>query len=184
MTPGLLRNLKLLAMHAVVTEPGEYTTRHIFRWYSREFGTPLHVVESLPLEDVLQHYFECQYEELAEEQRAETIRRLLIDPDKLSRIKRQEDAEDADAWEFGKEAAAQAPADVPINAPPVDPITERFEAARKQVEDLSKKIDTAMESATLKEPLPENVHLTFEDLDSPEVDDAPSFGPNAKFDLG
>jgi len=45
------------------SDPG-YELRRIFRWYSTHFCTPLHEVSALPLDDVLQNYFEAKYEEL------------------------------------------------------------------------------------------------------------------------
>lgn len=63
----LLKAIRLLAWDSVKNRPSEYLMRHIFRWYSERFHTPLHEVDDLPLEDVLQHYFEVRYEELPDE---------------------------------------------------------------------------------------------------------------------
>ena len=63
-----------------------YFLRRIFRWYSRQFSTPLHEVSSMPLIDVLREYYEARYEELLgaddlesleEDQRAWLHRRRL-----------------------------------------------------------------------------------------------------------
>jgi len=81
-----LRDLQLLAMQAVVKEVGDYNLRHIMRWYSRTFHTPLHMVEDIPLEDVLRHYYEVQFEDLEEPELSAQIERLVTSPDKLARL--------------------------------------------------------------------------------------------------
>lgn len=57
---------RLSALNAVLhpeTDP-EYELRRIFRWYSKEFHVPLPQVYDLPLDDVLQHYYEAKYEQM------------------------------------------------------------------------------------------------------------------------
>ena len=74
--------------------------RRIFRWYSKNFSTPLHEVADLPLEDVLQAYYEDTYERLDKDQ-IEPIRARLAetDDDRLRRLEEEEEnAEDDDAW--------------------------------------------------------------------------------------
>lgn len=69
---------RLLALKDVLTGTAEYQHRRILRWYSRTFTTALHDVEQLPLEYVLQHYFESFWEKAEpdelEEARVEVIR--------------------------------------------------------------------------------------------------------------
>lgn len=172
MNEDFIKNLKLIAMFSVVKKPADYMTRKIFRWFSNEFATPLHVVETLPLEDVLTHYFESMYEDLDPEEREDLIERLLMDPDKLAALQRAEDAEDADAWEFGREVADQAPP-IKMAEVPVDPITERIEKLKAEIRP-PEKLDGPETSLPKIE---EGIHIKFEDLDAPEFDDAPSFGP-------
>jgi hypothetical protein len=112
---------RLMALHAVVSHKKrqndlvdlEYPMRKIFRWYSRTFFTPLHVVDTLPLDDVLQAYWEVQYEEMAdeptgEEDLAAEVARLTEDDDSLRQRQRQEDAEEVEMWEFQQEELAAA----------------------------------------------------------------------------
>jgi len=57
---------RLSALNAVLhpeTDP-EYELRRIFRWYSKEFNVPLPQVYDLPLDDVLQNYYEAKYEQM------------------------------------------------------------------------------------------------------------------------
>jgi hypothetical protein len=59
---------RLLALKDVLTGTAEYQHRRILRWYSRTFATPLHDVEQLPLEYVLQHYYESFWEKAEPEE--------------------------------------------------------------------------------------------------------------------
>jgi hypothetical protein len=76
--------------------------RKIFRWYSREFSTPLHVVERLPLVDILVHYYEDRAENLSEED-LDAERRLLTETEAERRARLT--ASDPD--EVGTEAFLQ-----------------------------------------------------------------------------
>lgn len=64
-----LEAVKILALRAVLkpTSDPTYRIRQIFRWFSKTFHTPLAEVEAMPLEDVLQHYFESDYEQMVED---------------------------------------------------------------------------------------------------------------------
>lgn len=42
----------------------DYALRKVFRWYSKTFATPLTQVEDLPVEFVLQAYWESMYEDM------------------------------------------------------------------------------------------------------------------------
>ena len=160
-----LKALKILCMHGVVHEPGEYSLRYIFRWYSREFSTPLTEVEDIPLEDVMRHYFESRYEDLEEEDREKEIERLLMPEEKLARLRKAEDAEDVDAFEFGRDSEEAAPLPAPVVEGPTDPITARLERIREAV---------AETKPPTHEPfLEEGIHMTFDDFD----EDKPGFGP-------
>jgi hypothetical protein len=64
----LLKAIKVLAFGSVKKRDPDYILRNICRWYSEKFMVPLPDVESIPLEDILQHYFECYYEGLDDEE--------------------------------------------------------------------------------------------------------------------
>jgi hypothetical protein len=163
-----LRNIKLIAMHGVVKSTEDYNVRHIFRWYSKTFNTPLHVVDTLPFEDVLTHYFENQYEELHPDEREDEVHELLLTPDQLKKLRLAEDAMDADTYEFEKETAASPP---PVN--PADSLDDKVTKLKNILEVAPERLKSA--EAPLLEPIPEGIHMTFEDLE-----DAPSFGPPPK----
>lgn len=68
---------KILAMHAVYKEDGMFRLRKIFRWYSTTFHTPLHEVPDLPLEEILQAYFEDRYEGMTPEELEHEIQEAI-----------------------------------------------------------------------------------------------------------
>lgn len=95
--------------------------RRIFRFYSHQYYTPLHVVQKLPLEDILVAYFEHQYEELEEPLLQEELY-SLTDTDEERAQKQQQLTED-DRWvEAVKEEAQRqkAPPKAPVPPPPPD----------------------------------------------------------------
>jgi hypothetical protein len=92
-----LHAIALAALRAVIDEDPEYRMRRIMRWYSREFHTPLHVVEELPTEDVLQAFFECQFESLSEKRRLKRAAELTeTDEERAEREEQARKEEDAD----------------------------------------------------------------------------------------
>lgn len=72
--PSYELSLRLVAMRNVMADspPNDYTLRHIYRWYSKTFNTPLHVVDNLPRHFILLHYFESQYETLRDDHQLES----------------------------------------------------------------------------------------------------------------
>jgi hypothetical protein len=70
--------VRLLALKAVLKPDTEDHLRQIFRWYSKTFSTPLHVVEGLPLDNILRTYYEDMYGGLEDEQKEELLADLLL----------------------------------------------------------------------------------------------------------
>jgi hypothetical protein len=107
-----LHAIALEALRAVIEDDDEYRTRRILRWYSREFHTPLHVVEDLPLDDVWQAFFEVQFEQMSEKKRLIRAAELTETPEE--RAARQREAHEADNQDedfmaaFAKKAAEEA----------------------------------------------------------------------------
>lgn len=60
--------LRLIALKEVAAEvsSADYALRKVFRWYSKEFHTPLHQVDEIPIDDILRHYYEYNFEQLAD----------------------------------------------------------------------------------------------------------------------
>lgn len=71
--------IRARALRSILQPDYEYNLRHIFRWYSRSFATPLHHVPNLPLEDVLQAFFEERYETMEAQNQDPLIREELDD---------------------------------------------------------------------------------------------------------
>lgn len=165
LTENTVRNIKLVALRDIRDQSATYLLRSIFRWYSEKFHTPLHIVDTLPLADLLQHYFEARYEDMSDEERSVEVSRLLEDPEVLAEKKRREDAEDADVWQFGQEALAQeAKAKNPAKE---EPTLAGLEAPPVPAAPIPPIID---------EPLMEDIHIKFDDVPG-IIDDIPSFGP-------
>lgn len=99
--------LRLQALNAVLDPDEDANLRHIFRWYSRTFHTPLQAVEEIPVDDVLQAFYEQSYEDLSEEERQTELKTLLETPeDKRLRLRAQ-DEEQAEAFEFARYTAEE-----------------------------------------------------------------------------
>jgi primosomal protein N' len=75
-----IEQLKQIALANVASPTSEYYYRMICRWYSKTFHTPLHVVFTLPIQDIFLAYFEEGYEMMDEEKKFEEMIRV-IDPD-------------------------------------------------------------------------------------------------------
>jgi hypothetical protein len=101
-------SLQLLAVRAVMKPDGEYRLRKIFRWYSTTFHTPLHLVDDLPLEDVLTAYYEQTCEEMNDEDREILLKELLETEEEKRAKQKAKDAEEAEAFEFARRLAAEA----------------------------------------------------------------------------
>ncbi len=68
--------LRARALLAVLKPSSDDRYRHIFRWYSKTFHTPLHEVEDLPLDDILTAWFETIYEDMEDPERDEVLREM------------------------------------------------------------------------------------------------------------
>jgi hypothetical protein len=76
---GLSDDLQILAFAEVTAKEksADYSIRYIMRWYSKTFHTPLHLVQTLQLTDILTAYFESRYEQMDELDLAEERKELL-----------------------------------------------------------------------------------------------------------
>lgn len=86
-----IRSSALLA--AIKPDFGSHV-RSILRWYSKTFHTPLHEVDTIPFEDILQAWFEEQYAGMEPQQLMEELSSLFADSnDKNTDYKEAEDEE-------------------------------------------------------------------------------------------
>ena len=156
----MVGDVKVVAMSDVVRSTPEYNFRFILRWYSREFHTPLHLVSTLPLEDIVRAYYEVKYEDMPEHEREHEIGLLLETPEELRERQLQEDREEAEALEFAKEAQAQE-AEATTPAEKLAAATNRFQqisSALKPPEKLPGP-DVALPEPMQK--LPPDIKMTF-----------------------
>lgn len=172
--------LRLIAMRAVTGGDSDYNIRYILRWYSKTFHTPLTTVEDLPLEDVLQTYFECRYEEMNEAERQQELERLLLSEEELARRRRQEDAEEAELAQFAKLTEDQVQKKAEVG----NKTKEAMAKVATGLQKLSEAV-TETEKIEVKDPEPvlkaqPDIHMTFiEDVDFDDVLEG-SFGPPPK----
>ena len=103
----LLKEIQLGAMGAVVRRDYDSLIRHVSRWYSREFSTPLSEVEDIPLDDLFQAWYEDKYEEMSEEDRLREIERLTLSDTEYYRQQMDASMQDAEAFEMSLEEAAR-----------------------------------------------------------------------------
>lgn len=91
-------------MLSVIEPDGDAFWRHLCRWYSQKFHTPLHIVEELPSDHLLTHYFETIYEDMEPDDRHDAIIFMLESPEeRKEREIREQEAED----DFMREAEAE-----------------------------------------------------------------------------
>ncbi len=70
--------IRARALLAILRPTLEANFRHIFRWYSKTFHTPLHEVDDLPIEHILLHWYECEYEALEDPEKEMLLRDLTV----------------------------------------------------------------------------------------------------------
>lgn len=110
MAKSLADDLQAIAFHDVVVDTQEYRLRLLYRWYSKTFATPLHLVPSIPLTDVLVAFWETRYEEMDEPDLEEERKKIIeTEEERIARLI-QEDADrvEADAFVAQVEASARA----------------------------------------------------------------------------
>lgn len=175
----LLGAIRKCALAEVVAEESsaDYRLRRIFRWYSIKFSTPLHVVEELPIQHVLQHFFEVQYETKYDDGELEDLeqeRVVLTETDdqrkeRLAREAKKREEEEAFMRQVAAEEAAKAkpvgPKDGESGLPTAVPTAQKLPTAIKT--DLADNIPEKLE-------IPPDISMKFDvnenDLD---LDDAP-----------
>lgn len=160
-----IQQLAAIALHEVTTADDAYFIRRAMRAYSRNFHTPLSAVEELPLEYVLQTYFEMVYEEKTEEERLELARILSETPAEfVARKKAEEDADDDYAREVEAEARAAAKSPTKDEQAPIVALEDTQEIVTP--EDLQALADVPELRITFDAG--SNLDLEGEDLPSPD----------------
>lgn len=136
--------LRLQALRAVKKPDSEAHIRHIHRWYSKNFHTPLHEVAELDPHDVLTAYYESTFEEMEPEERDRELAELLKTPEERAEEARRHDREEAELYIFSR----------------------IVEEERKRKEATKKMADVKPEPPPKEpEPLPPNIEIKFVDDD-------------------
>lgn len=99
-------SIRILALRSVVKDTPDYRLRHIFRWYSEKFHTALHLVDDLPIENILEAWYECEFETLKDDNKDgpdklnEMLADLQLTPEQLVERKITADAKEAEEVRF------------------------------------------------------------------------------------
>lgn len=149
--------LRVQALHDVLTHGPEYSLRHIFRWYSKVFHTPLHLVSSVPTEDILVAYFEEHFEDLLEgedgDERIEAQRKLVIETEEQRKVRiRDQESGSTDDDNLIKQLADE-------NSKKLEDV----QIAPQEPRPIPMAIATEARLAPTVPKLPENVSIKFAD---------------------
>lgn len=86
--------VRLNAMKSVKNPDDEYYTRFVFRWYSKTFHTPLHMVADIPMVDILTAYYEEMFENMEPDQLETEGRKMCMTPEEWAEKLRKEEEEE------------------------------------------------------------------------------------------
>lgn len=100
--------IRSIALRSFIDPDGEASLRRIFRWYSKNFSTPLAEVENLDLEHVLLNYFEAIYEEMEPPEIEAAIAEVLESEEERKARQQVQKRIEASDDEFLKAAAEEA----------------------------------------------------------------------------
>jgi hypothetical protein len=143
---------QLLAARAILLPDREAWYRHVCRWYSKTFHTPLHEVQDLPTEFVLQNYYEGAIEEMDAEHRAEFLEDVTLTDEERKQRKVEESQVEKVDEDFFEKLNAEVKADQ-MKGPPKE--NRKAKALRKAALDQVAKrlggpvVDAAPESKDL-----------------------------------
>lgn len=128
----------------------DYVRRFQFRWYSKTFAVPLPDVADLPLQDVLQAFWEERYEEMRDgDDRA--VYKLHQEARRLSL--------DAAAW---REAAKKEDVEEARTTRELRQIQEEEHRDREAVRQAAERVQKAAERVSaLADQLPDDVDVSF-----------------------
>jgi hypothetical protein len=115
MDAGLFHQLRVISAAEVTRKApsAAYSIRQIFRWYSKTFHTPLHMVQDIPLYDIVQAYYESHYESMEEEDLRAEVQNLLLSEEEKIQKSLQDDAEEFSLAQLERELAEEAKQQAP-----------------------------------------------------------------------
>ncbi len=135
----VLDAIKAQALKSRIAPDSQSIIRKIFRWYSEKFSTPLHIIDTLPLDFILTHYFEAHFEEMDDQELQEVIVELTeSDEEKEARLKleNQEKLSEESFLKAALEEAAKEKAKPTPQGPP-QPSTQVVEQQTEELPDIS-----------------------------------------------
>lgn len=155
------RSICILAYNSVLkSDDRDYNLRRIFRWYSEKFHTPLHKVDSLPLEDVLTHYYESIYEAMSEEDLEQAKDELLETEVQATARIRLEHEEKTEADEYAKLVEKEENLK---KTKPLDQIKPGSDTTIAPIRDVGKQPFKTKEVALPISKIEPEIHMTFMD---------------------
>lgn len=168
----LYEAIRLRALHQVVnsnlakpldTDDDHYTLRRIFRSYSKTFNTPLHTVEELDLQDVLQHYFEHTFEQMDEQELEKAVQEAILDPADLEAAQLREDQEDADSLDLLKQIAEEEKINAVAAA--ASNLGKALNGLQERAIQMGKEAELAPTNRMRQKPVEESISMDFADFD-------------------
>lgn len=175
--------LRLLALRDVLRDRDgipapaspEFLRRKIYRWFSEKFHTPLHLVDELPIDDILQHYYEANYEAMEEEDLQRELAVLTETPEAAAARAARKNLDALATWEMEREndaddnldaAFARAKGNPAAPLPPGTLQTEAARAAPKLLSPQNRGAEVQLPEATKK--LEQGLKMTFVTLEELE----------------
>lgn len=168
--------VRVIALRNVVKENNpDYFMRRVYRWYSKTFHTPLHVVDELPPEFILQHYWEEHFEDMEDMQLVNHVKAATKTEAEKKKEDKDWDAQQAEEVEFaqaiGSSIGKKDAKIKDLKPEPIKPLISEEMAAQqstleKQVERLDGSVAEMLNN--IKE-LPPNIHMVFGEI--PAADD-------------
>lgn len=160
--------IRIRAFRSVQVADKEYLIRSMLRWFSKTFFTPFETVEAMPLEDVMQAFYEEKYASMSEDDlEAEREELLVTDEQKLKRIM-DEEASDAEMFEMAraiaedeaKKKAGKKTADATKGQEMISPLRHPVPGLLKQVREAPQ---ANLPDASTK--MPPGISMTFMEED-------------------
>lgn len=161
--------LRILALKAAIKPDGEALLRHIFRWYSKTFSTPLHEVYDIPVEDILTAFYEDKYENMEPADRDKELAELLQTPEDEKREALERDMDEFNAEMFARETERKEKAK---KLKDLHVATERPLIAKPMMKETD--LPSVPASKQMSQ-LPENITITFADIPD-ETEEQDSLG--------
>lgn len=106
----MFRAIKTLALLEVTAKykSENYELRRVRRWYSQTFFTPLHLVDDLPIFQLMQAYYENGFEQMEPNELNEALIEITQTPEERAAALTKEQRAESDDDLFFKEVQAEA----------------------------------------------------------------------------